>query len=79
VEISYSVLSQYRIQGYATEAVARLIVWAFSHQNVRMVAANTLPHLQQSIRVLEKNGFSFQGPGSEQGVVKYALEKYPGH
>ena len=75
VEISYSVLEQFRVQGYATEAVARLIVWAFSHQNVVEVTAETMPHLKQSIRVMEKNGLSFAGPGSEHGVVKYALAK----
>ena len=75
VEIGYSVLSQFRVQGYATEAVARLVVWAFSHQNVNEVTAETLPHLQQSIRVMEKNGLSFAGPGSEYGVVKYVLQK----
>jgi ribosomal-protein-alanine N-acetyltransferase len=75
VEIGYSVLSQFRVQGYATEAVARLIVWAFSHQNVTGVTAETLPHLKQSIRVMEKNGLSFVGPGSEYGVVRYALQK----
>lgn len=75
VEIGYSVLEQFRVQGYATEAVARLIVWAFSHQNVDEVTAETFPHLKQSIRVMEKNGLSFAGPGSEQGVVKYALPK----
>ena len=75
VEIGYSVLSQFRVQGYATEAVARLVVWAFSHQNVSEVTAETLPHLQQSIRVMEKNGLSFAGPGSEHGVVRYALHK----
>ena len=65
VEIGYSVLRQYRVQGYATEAVERLVSWAFSHQNVVEVAAETLPHLRQSIRVMEKNGFAFRGPGSE--------------
>jgi len=75
VEIGYSVLSQFRVQGYATEAVARLVVWAFSHQNVTEVAAETLPHLKQSIRVMEKNGLSFAGPGSEQGVVRYVVKK----
>lgn len=75
VEISYSVLEQFQIQGYATEAVARLIVWAFSHQNVTEVTAETMPHMKQSIRVMEKNGLSFAGPGSEHGVVKYALAK----
>lgn len=75
VEIGYSVLQQYRVQGYATEAVARLIVWAFSHQNVIEVTAETMPHLKQSIRVMEKNGLSFAGPGSEHGVVKYVIAK----
>ena len=75
VEIAYSVLSQFRVQGYATEAVARLVAWAFSHQNVNQVTAETLPHLKQSIRVMEKNGLSFVGPGSEHGVVRYALQK----
>ena len=75
VEIAYSVLSQFRGRGYATEEVARLVIWAFSHQNVSEVTAETLPHLKQSIRVLEKNGLSFVGPGSEHGVVKYALQK----
>ena len=75
VEISYSVVPSYRIQGYATEAVARLVTWAFSHQNVVEVAAETLPHLRRSIRVMEKNGFVYQGTGSEYGVVRYAVQK----
>ncbi len=75
VEIGYSVLSQYRLNEYATEAVTRLVSWAFSHQNVAEVCAETLPYLQQSIRVMEKNGFSFTGPGSEQGVVRYAVQR----
>jgi ribosomal-protein-alanine N-acetyltransferase len=75
VEIGYSVLKQFRVQGYATEAVARLVVWAFSHQNVTEVAAETLPHLKQSIRVMEKNGMKFSGPGSEYGVVRYVVKK----
>ena len=75
VEIGYSVLSQYRVNGYASEAVTRLISWAFSHQNVTEVCAETLPHLRQSIRVMEKNGFTFTGSGSEQGVVRYAVQR----
>ena len=75
VEIAYSVLSQFRNQGYASEAVFRLVRWAFSHQNVKQVTAETLPHLLQSIKVLEKNGFIPTGPGSEHGVIRYAVEK----
>jgi len=75
VEIGYSLLEARQRQGYASEAVARLVVWAFSHQNVLEVTAETLPYLKQSIRVLEKNGFSFAGPGSEHGVVRYVIKK----
>ena len=75
VEIGYSVLSQFRNQGFATEAVERLLTWAFSHQSVLEVSAETLPHLQQSIRVMKKNGFVYTGAGSERGVVRYAVQR----
>ena len=75
VEIGYSILSQFRNKGYATEAASRLVDWAFGHANVTEVCAETLPHLMQSIRVLEKNGFSFTGQGSEQGVIRYAVQR----
>ena len=75
VEIGYSVLSQYRSRGFATEATGCLLGWAFSHQNVQQVCAETLPHLQQSIRVMEKNGLNFVGPGSEHGVIQYAIHR----
>ena len=75
VEIGYSVLSQFRNQGFATEAVERLVTWAFSHQSVVEVCAETLPHLQQSIRVMKKNGFVHTGAGSEQGVIRYAVQR----
>ena len=75
VEIGYSILSQYRNAGYATEAVSRLVEWAFAHRHVTAVTAETLPHLAQSIRVLVKNGFQHAGPGSEHGVIRLALPR----
>ena len=75
VEISYSILNCFQRDGYATEAVARLVAWAFSHHDVNEVCAETLPHLTQSIRVLEKNGFEFTGAGSETGVIRYAIRR----
>jgi ribosomal-protein-alanine N-acetyltransferase len=74
-EIGYSVISQFRNQGYATEAVDRLVRWAFSHQTVQEISAETLPYLQSSIRVMKKNGFEFTGAGSELGVVRYAVQR----
>ncbi|NNE06766.1 MAG: GNAT family N-acetyltransferase [Xanthomonadales bacterium] len=75
IEIGYSVLEQFRNRGFASEAVARLVEWAFSHGLVREIRAETFPHLKQSIRVLEKNGFSHRGAGSEHGVVCYAVDR----
>jgi ribosomal-protein-alanine N-acetyltransferase len=75
VEIGYSILKNFQRQGYASEAVAKLVVWAFSHYNVNEVCAETFPHLIQSIRVLEKNGFMRTGAGSETGVIRYAITR----
>jgi RimJ/RimL family protein N-acetyltransferase len=75
VEIGYSILSRFQRRSFATEAVARLVRWAFSHYNVKEVCAETLPHLTQSIRVLEKNGFRRAGAGSEAGVIRYAIKR----
>lgn len=74
-EIGYSILSQFRNQGLASEAVDRLVRWAFSHQTVYEVSAETLPYLQSSIRVMKKNGFEYCGAGSERGVVRYAVQR----
>ncbi len=75
VEIGYSILSAYQRRGYATEAVTRLVGWAFSHHNVTEVCAETFPHLRQSIQVLKKNGFEYTGAGSETGVIRYAIKR----
>jgi len=75
VEIGYSILSNYQRRGFATEAVHRLSVWAFTHHNVNEVCAETFPHLIQSIRVLENNGFKKAGTGSESGVIRFAIRR----
>ena len=75
VEIGYSILSCYQRQGFASEAVSRLVAWAFSHHNVNEVCAETFPHLTQSISVLRKNGFEYAGAGSETGVIRYAINR----
>lgn len=75
VEIGYSILGRFQRRGFATEAVLRLVAWAFSHHNVHEVCAETFPHLTQSIGVLRKNGFQYTGAGSEAGVVRYAIKR----
>lgn len=75
VEIGYSVLSEYQGEGYATEAVAGLVSWAFSHPMIERVIAETYPELTPSVRVLEKNGFRYIGAGSEERVIRFELTR----
>jgi RimJ/RimL family protein N-acetyltransferase len=71
VETGYAILDEYQRQGFAPEAVTALVDWAFSHAAVTRVIAHTFPALRPSIRVLEKCGFSFVGPGAEEGTILF--------
>jgi ribosomal-protein-alanine N-acetyltransferase len=71
VEVGYSVLPHFQGKGYATEAARGLIEWAFADARVSQVTAETLPHLIESIRVMEKNGLHFVGEDKDQGIVRY--------
>ena len=62
--------------GYATEATRGLVAWAFDHQEVNRVLAETFPTLTGSIRVMENNGILFIGDGSEEGVIRYAVSRH---
>jgi RimJ/RimL family protein N-acetyltransferase len=75
VEVGYSILSQFRRRGYATEAVAALVELALAHDEVDRVVAQTLPDLSASIGVLEKSGFVFVGWGSDPGAIRYELTR----
>jgi ribosomal-protein-alanine N-acetyltransferase len=70
-EIGYSLLPEFQGKGYAAEAVAALVDWAFGHPDVVRVVAETLPALAPSIRLLERAGFKNVGPGSEAGVIRF--------
>jgi RimJ/RimL family protein N-acetyltransferase len=70
-EIGYSVMETHQRRGIAPEAVAALVTWAFSHPGVTRIVAHTLPDDRASIRVLEKNDFTFVGPGLEEGAILF--------
>jgi RimJ/RimL family protein N-acetyltransferase len=74
-EIGYGILSEFRRRGYASEAARALIDWAFAHDNVSRVVAETYPELTASIGVMEKNGLRFVGDGSEERVIRYELTR----
>jgi ribosomal-protein-alanine N-acetyltransferase len=71
VEIAYGIVSGYQGRGYATEAAAALVAFAFGSGQVRLVRAHTLPTPNASTRVLAKCGFKHLGEvvDPEDGLV----------
>jgi [ribosomal protein S5]-alanine N-acetyltransferase len=61
VEIAYGVSAEKRNRGYATEAAAALVAYAFECAEVSVVRAHTLPNSAASQRVLDKCGFERVG------------------
>jgi len=75
VEVGYSILEEFQRAGYATEAAKGLVSWAFEHEEVNRVIAETFPALVGSIGVLENIGLVFIGKGSEEGTIRYAITR----
>lgn len=73
VEIGYSVVPSWQRRGLATEASRALIEAAWS-RGAEVVTAHTLPHLQASIRVLDKLGFAGL-ESTEPGVLAFTLHR----
>ena len=57
VEIGYGISSEYQGNGYMTEAVRGLVIWAFQQPGCSSVRAETLRTNIASQRVLQKSGF----------------------
>jgi RimJ/RimL family protein N-acetyltransferase len=75
IEVGCSVLEPFQGLGFATEAIAALVTWAFTHSEVNTILAETYPEHTGSIRVLEKNGFQNIGPGTEPGSIRFSLRR----
>ncbi len=61
VEIAYGVAPGFQGHGYATEAAAALVDYAFATPGVRLVRAHTRAEPNASTRVLVKNSFRHCG------------------
>jgi [ribosomal protein S5]-alanine N-acetyltransferase len=61
VELGYETAPAFRGRGYASEVVAGMIAFAFSHPEVTAVDAHTLPERNTSARILERNGLRHLG------------------
>ena len=73
VELVYGINSGFEGKGYAAESARALIDWAFSHENVFFVEAETAPDNAASMRVLEKLKFQPDDEGKEG--PRFLLEK----
>jgi [ribosomal protein S5]-alanine N-acetyltransferase len=71
VEFGYTIVPQYQRRGLGTEIVAALTAWAFEHDDVECVFAETLPDLIASQRVLHKNGFTRAQIASAADVIRF--------
>ena len=71
VEIAYGIEPEHQNNGYATEAAAALVQYAFASPDVRVVRAHTLEQANASARVLAKCEFRSVGQvvEPEDGLV----------
>ncbi len=70
-EIGYSTIRSYQRQGYGTEAARALVDWLLTQKGVKSVSAQTYPTLPESIKVMERCGMTYVGPGEDEGTVRY--------
>jgi [ribosomal protein S5]-alanine N-acetyltransferase len=73
VRMGYSVLPEFKGQGYATEMVNGLIRWAFTQPGLDRIEAETEWANPASVRVLDKSGFKPVGPAGDLGGMKFEL------
>jgi RimJ/RimL family protein N-acetyltransferase len=70
-EIGYSTIPSYQRQGYGTEGARALVEWLLTQKDVKSVSAQTYPSLPESIKVMERCGMTYVGPGEDEGTVRY--------
>lgn len=75
IEVGYGIVSEFQRQGFASEAAQGLINWALRDARVKMIAAETFPHLVPSLGVMRKLGMTLLGEGSEPGTVRYGVTR----
>ncbi|MCM1308114.1 MAG: GNAT family N-acetyltransferase [Butyrivibrio sp.] len=60
-QLGYKLLPEFQKQGYALEAVSRLITAVFEEERLHRIEAFTLPDNISSISLLTRLGFEFEG------------------
>ncbi len=59
--INYVLAENYRGHGYMTEAIRRVVKYAFEELNIDLLSAVHYPYNIKSKRILEKCGFEYEG------------------
>ena len=75
IEVGYSVVPGRRRRGYATEALAALVTWAFAQRGVTAILAGTEPDNSASQRVLRSAGFEVTA--ATPAEIRWRLEPEP--
>ena len=75
LECGYSLLPQFQGRGLALEAMRALVEWAFGHDGVGRLVAETYPVLHPSVRLLARLGFDRAGQGRDPGSLRYELPR----
>ncbi len=78
VEIGYSLVPEFQGHGYATELVVALVDRAFRLTDIKRVVARTTPDNRASAVLLERCGFVSDGQISDEGTVRYLLQRKRG-
>ncbi len=75
VEIGYSVLPDWRGQGYATEMVGDLVKYAFEDARVKRIIAHTTSQNPGSCKVLGHLGFRDSGVRPDSLTIEFELHR----
>jgi ribosomal-protein-alanine N-acetyltransferase len=68
ITLGYSIVPEYRVRGYGSEAAGALVDWAFQQDGVEAIEATTPATGHASMRILEKLGFE-RVEGDEKTVL----------
>jgi ribosomal-protein-alanine N-acetyltransferase len=75
--LGYSVVTEARRRGFASEAVEALVAFAFADPRTRQLAAETFETLIPSIGVLERCHFRREGEAITPGAIRFVRHRPP--
>jgi ribosomal-protein-alanine N-acetyltransferase len=73
-DIGYDLFPDYWGNGYMNEALNKILEFARTDMNIKMIHACVYPDNHASVRLAEKNGFKFQGKMKDE---VFRGERYP--